>query len=237
MQYLKHLFENNRKWVNETTAAEPSFFEDLAHQQTPEYLWIGCADSRVPANQIVGLSPGELFVHRNVANLVVHTDLNCLSVLQYAIDVLKVKHVIVCGHYRCGGVIAALEGQRLGLIDTWLQHIVDVKQKYLDLLERRSSEGKASDLLCELNVLEQVGNLCQTSIVRDAWHRGQELCIHGWIYDVRDGLLRDLGLTVTSRDEIELAARNAVARSYAQAGLRSSTPDDRTSRTESSDSR
>ena len=210
MQYLKHLFENNRRWVRQTTSEDPSFFQSLSLQQSPEYLWIGCADSRVPANQIVGLSPGELFVHRNVANLVVHTDLNCLSVLQYAVDVLKVRHVIVCGHYRCGGVLAALQGQRLGLIDTWLQHIVDVKQKYADLLDAQKTSDERSDLLCELNVLEQVGNLCQTSIVREAWNRGQPLCVHGWIYDVRDGLLRDLNFTVTGENEVEAAARRAV---------------------------
>lgn len=210
MKRLKHLFENNRAWVEATRAGNPSFFEDLSHQQTPEYLWIGCADSRVPANQIVGLLPGELFVHRNVANLVVHTDLNCLSVLQYAVDVLKVKHVIVCGHYRCGGVVAALEGQRLGLIDAWLQHIVDVQQKHMDLLENRQTTEERSDLLCELNVLEQVGNLCQTSIVHDAWKRGQDLCIHGWIYDVKDGMLRDLGFTVTDESEVETVAHKAL---------------------------
>jgi carbonic anhydrase len=212
MQYLKQLFENNRRWVEDTTSGNPSFFEDLAGQQSPKYLWIGCADSRVPANQIVGLSPGELFVHRNVANLVVHTDLNCLSVLQYAVDVLKVEHIIVCGHYQCGGVLAALHGQRFGLIDTWLQHIVDVKQKYVDLLDAKPIGDQRADLLCELNVLEQVGNVCQTSIVRDAWSREQPLCVHGWIYDVKDGLLRDLGFTVTGEEDVESAALLAIER-------------------------
>jgi carbonic anhydrase len=211
MQYLRHLFENNRSWVEGIRETDPRFFEQLAHQQSPEYLWIGCADSRVPANEIVGLLPGELFVHRNVANLVVHTDLNCLSVLQYAVDVLKIKDIIVCGHYRCGGVEAALQGQRLGLIDTWLQHIVDVKQKYVDLLSTSPSSAARSDLLCELNVIDQVGNLCQTSIVVDAWRRGQELKIHGWIYDVKDGLLRDLGFTVANEEEVEPASQKALA--------------------------
>lgn len=209
MQYLKHLFENNRSWVEATRSEDPEFFRNLSDQQSPEYLWIGCADSRVPANQIVGLLPGELFVHRNVANLVVHTDLNCLSVLQYAVDVLKVKHIIVCGHYRCGGVQAALLGQRFGLIDTWLQHIVDVKQKHPHLLEQAAGDRK-SDLLCELNVLEQVGNLCQTSIVLDAWKREQELKIHGWIYDIKDGLLQDLGFTVHAPDDVEAASVTAL---------------------------
>jgi len=212
MQYLKHLFDNNRSWVEKTLGRDPEFFENLTHQQTPQYLWIGCSDSRVPANEIVGLRPGELFVHRNVANLVVHTDLNCLSVLQYAVDVLAVKHVIVCGHYRCGGVLAALLGQRLGLIDTWLQHIADVRQKHASLLEREAGTDRRSNLLCELNVLEQVGNLCQTSIVLDAWRRGQELKVHGWVYDVGDGLLQDLRFTVGSEDEIESAARSALER-------------------------
>jgi len=212
MQYLKHLFDNNRSWVEKTRSRDPAFFENLTHQQTPQYLWIGCSDSRVPANEIVGLRPGELFVHRNVANLVVHTDLNCLSVLQYAVDVLAVKHVIVCGHYRCGGVLAALLGQRLGLIDTWLQHIVDVRQKHASVLEREVGTDQRSNLLCELNVVEQVGNLCQTSIVLDAWRRGQELKVHGWVYDVGDGLLQDLGFTVGGEGEIESAARRALER-------------------------
>jgi len=206
MQYLSHLFDNNRSWVEQTRKWEPTFFEDLAQQQSPQYLWIGCADSRVPANQIVGLMPGELFVHRNVANLVVPGDLNCLSVLQFAVEVLKVKHVIVCGHYRCGGVHAALNDQRLGLIDAWLRHIVDVRRKHDKLLDAETGMERRSDLLSELNVLEQVGNVCRTSIVLNAWRRNQDLKVHGWIYDVKDGLLRDLGFTVGGEQEVEHAA-------------------------------
>lgn len=212
MPELKHLLENNRRWVDRTLARDPAFFEKLSHQQSPEYLWIGCSDSRVPANEIVGLMPGELFVHRNVANLVVHTDMNCLSVLQYAVDVLKVKHIIVCGHYRCGGVVAALHGQRFGLIDTWLQHIVDVKQRHGELLSSLSGDDLRSNALCELNVIEQIGNLCQTSILVDAWGRGQNLILHGWIYDVKDGLLRDLGVTVSRPSDIESVLPQAISR-------------------------
>lgn len=210
MQYLKHLFDNNRSWVDKTLRRDPEFFENLTQQQTPQYLWIGCADSRVPANQIVGLMPGELFVHRNVANLVVPGDLNCLSVIQFAVEVLDVKHIIVCGHYRCGGVHAALNDQQLGLIDAWLRHIVDIKRKHAKLLDAETGMERRSDLLSKLNVLEQVGNVCRTSIVLDAWRRGQELKIHGWVYDVGDGLLQDLGFTVGGEDEIESAARSAL---------------------------
>ena len=205
---LKHLFENNRAWAEGISAEDPAFFDKLTHLQAPEYLWIGCSDSRVPANQITGLAPGEVFVHRNVANVVVHTDLNCLSVMQFAVDVLKVKHIIVCGHYGCGGVRAALTGERLGLIDNWLRHIQDVRDKHAALLASLDDDA-ASNRLCELNVIEQVANVCGTTIVRGAWQRGQALSVHGWIYHVSDGLLRDLGLCVES--EADLAGGYAAA--------------------------
>jgi carbonic anhydrase len=196
MRRLPELFENNRAWAAERTRGDPGFFERLAAQQEPDYLWIGCSDSRVPANQIVGLAPGELFVHRNVANVVVHTDLNCLSVLQFAVDVLAVKHVIVCGHYGCGGVLAALRDAKLGLIDNWLRHIQDVATKHRAELDALADEPKRLARLCELNVIEQVKNVGDSTVVRDAWRSGQELAVHGWIYDVRDGLLRDLDVTL-----------------------------------------
>jgi carbonic anhydrase len=186
--------ERNRAWAAAITADDPRFFAALAERQAPEYLWIGCSDSRVPANQIVGLPPGDVFVHRNVANLVVHTDLNCLSVLQYAVDVLGVEHVIVCGHYGCGGVKAALEGTRHGLIDNWLRHVTDVGDKHADELASLSEEQRL-DRLCELNIVEQVANVSQTTIVNDAWARGQALTVHGLVYDLHDGLLRDLGVS------------------------------------------
>jgi carbonic anhydrase len=196
MRKLPHLFENNRAWAAELTRGDPAYFERLAGLQTPEYLWIGCSDSRVPANQIVGLAPGELFVHRNVSNVVVHSDLNCLSVLQFAVDVLHVKHVIVCGHYGCGGVLAALRDEKLGLIDNWLRHIQDVAAKHRAELGALPGERERLARLCELNVTEQVRNVGDTTVVRDAWRRGQALAVHGWIYDVRDGLLRDLDVTL-----------------------------------------
>jgi carbonic anhydrase len=188
---LDHLFENNRRWAAEVTAAQPDFFQRLAAQQAPEYLWIGCSDSRVPANEIVGLLPGELFVHRNVANVVVHTDLNCLSVLQYAVDVLKVKHVIVCGHYGCGGVQSALDEAKLGLIDNWLRHVQDVARVHRRELEGLAGDGRV-DRLCELNVIDQARHVCETTVVQDARARGQTLQVHAWIYGLRDGRLRDL---------------------------------------------
>jgi carbonic anhydrase len=197
MRTLKHLFEQNQAWAERLRQQDPEFFRKLSQQQTPGYLWIGCSDSRVPANQIVGLLPGELFVHRNVANLVVHTDLNCLTVLQFAVDVLKVRHVIVCGHYGCSGVRAALRGERIGLSDNWLRHVQDVHQKHEHRLLKAKDEEAAANRLCELNVLEQVLNVCQTTIAREAWERGQELSVHAWIYSLHDGLLRDLNLTVT----------------------------------------
>ncbi len=195
MPKLELLFENNRVWAAEQTRGDPDFFTRLLGQQSPGYLWIGCSDSRVPANQIVGLAPGELFVHRNVANVVVHTDLNCLSVLQFAVDVLGVKHVIVCGHYGCGGIVAALRDEKLGLIDNWLRHIQDVGTKHHAQLDAIADESDRAARLCELNVIEQVSNVADTTVVRDAWRRGQQLSVHGWIYDLHDGLLRDLDVT------------------------------------------
>lgn len=211
MRRLKELFENNRRWAEQMRASNPEFFEKLAGQQAPEYLWIGCSDSRVPANQIVGLMPGEMFVHRNVANLVVHTDFNCLSVLQYAVEALRVKHVIVCGHYGCGGVRAALQSSGLGLIDNWLRHIRDVLQKHEEALTRIETEADRIDRLCELNVIEQVAHVCQTTIVQAAWQQGRELSVHGWIYGIQDGLLRDLNLCVTGQEEISSAYRIATS--------------------------
>jgi len=208
---LEHLFQNNRKWAASMEARDPGFFKKLASQQAPEYLWIGCADSRVPANEIVDLLPGELFVHRNIANVVVHTDLNCLSVLQFAIDVLKVKHVIVTGHYGCSGVHAAMVGRRVGLADNWLRHVQDVHGKHERYLGEVLSEKDRHDRLCELNVIEQVVNVCQTTIVQDAWERGQDLTVHGWVYGLRDGLLRDLGVTVSSQDELAAKLEPAYA--------------------------
>ena len=207
---LAHLFANNRDWAQAMTRADPQFFQRLAGQQAPQHLWIGCSDSRVPANQIVGLLPGEMFVQRNVANLVVHTDLNCLSTLQFAVDVLKVRHIIVCGHYGCGGVLAALRNERLGLVDNWLRHVEDIRVRHHAQLDRLASERARHDRLCELNVIEQVVNVGQTTVVRDAWRRGDPIALHGWIYDIRDGLLRDLAIQVS--DESELAVKAAQAR-------------------------
>ncbi len=211
MRTLKHLFQNNQEWADRIRQQHPDFFRDLSRQQSPAYLWIGCADSRVPANQIVGLLPGELFVHRNIANLVVHTDLNCLSVMQFAVDVLKVRHIIVCGHYGCGGVMAALRRDRLGLCDNWLRHIQDVYQKHEAHLSTLGDPAATGNRLCELNVIEQVLNVCQTTIVRDAWERGQELSVHGWIYALADGLLRDLKMTITGLQETVGVYQSAIA--------------------------
>ncbi len=211
MREIPELFANNRRWAAEITAREPYFFARLAAQQAPAYLWIGCADSRVPANEIVGLLPGELFVHRNVANVVVHTDLNCLSVLQYAIEVLRVRHVIVCGHYGCGGVQAALEGAKLGLIDNWLRHVQDVRGKYAAQIDALVSPAARADRLCELNVLEQARHVCATTVVEDAWARGQPLAIHGWIYRLDDGVIRDLGFSVIAQREVAPTMARAVA--------------------------
>ena len=208
MPKLSELFDNNRRWAADRARQNPDFFSRLTAQQAPEYLWIGCSDSRVPANEIVDLPPGELFVHRNVANVVVHTDLNCLSVLQYAVDALRVRHIIVCGHYGCGGVRAALEGTKLGLIDNWLRHVQDVRQKHALQIDRLGS-GDREDRLCELNVLEQAVHVCETTIVQDAWSRGQPLSVHAWIYRLDDGLLRDLGFDVDSSAEVDAAVRRA----------------------------
>ena len=201
MAKLSQLFDNNRRWAAERARVDPEFFSRLTSQQAPAYLWIGCSDSRVPANEIVDLPPGELFVHRNVANVVVHTDLNCLSVLQYAVDALRVRDVIVCGHYGCGGVRAALAGTKLGLIDNWLRHVQDVNQKHARELNGLAADPR-EDRLCELNVLEQAANVCKTTIVQDAWDRGQPLSIHAWIYRLDDGLLRDLQFDVDSNHEL-----------------------------------
>ena len=211
MRTLKHLFDTNRDWAESIRQQDPQFFRKLSEQQSPEYLWIGCSDSRVPANQIVGLLPGELFVHRNIANLVVHTDLNCLSVMQFAVDVLKVRHIIVCGHYGCSGVQAALRRDRIGLSDNWLRHIQDVREKHGEHLACKTSEADALARLSELNVIEQVANVCQTTIARDAWERGQALSIHGWIYGIDNGLLRDLNTTVSTAQEAGSIYRTAIA--------------------------
>ena len=211
MRKLRQLFDNNRAWADRIRAQDPEFFQKLSRQQSPAYLWIGCSDSRVPANEIVGLLPGELFVHRNVANLVVHTDLNCLSVMQFAIDILKVRHVIVCGHYGCSGVGAALRRDRIGLSDNWLRHVQDVRQKHQESVGAAGSEAAAGDRLCELNVIEQVANVCQTTIAGDAWERGQPLSVHGWVYGLKDGLLRDLNTTVAAADRASAAYRTALA--------------------------
>jgi carbonic anhydrase len=210
MRTLRHLFDNNRAWADQILQRDPDFFRKLSRQQFPNYLWIGCADSRVPANEIVGLPPGELFVHRNLANLVVHTDLNCLSVIQFAVDVLKVGHIIVCGHYGCGGVLAALRRDRLGLIDNWLRHIQDVYQKHEIQLNLSGDTSAIGRRLCELNVIEQVLNVCQTTIVQDAWQRRQELAVHGWIYAIDNGLLRDMNTTITNTQETAGVYQSAI---------------------------
>ena len=203
MSELKSLFENNRRWAERKLAADPAYFKHLAALQAPDYLWIGCSDSRVPANQILGLLPGEIFVHRNVGNLVVNTDMNCLSVLQFAVEVLGVKHIIACGHYGCGGVRAACENKQLGLIDNWLRHIRDVYCRHQRELDPLGDMVARSDRLCELNVVAQVKNVCHTTIVQNAWARGEKLAVHGLIYNLRDGLLRDLALQITSTDQID----------------------------------
>ena len=203
MRVLSQLFANNRAWAAAMIRGDPDFFERLSHQQAPRYLWIGCSDSRVPANQIVGLLPGEMFVHRNVANVVVHTDLNCLSAIQFAVEVLRVEHIIICGHYGCGGVLAALRDDKLGLIDNWLRHVQDVRRKYQAQIDALETEAQRHSCLCELNVIEQVVNVSQTTVVRDAWSRRQALTIHGWIYALRDGLLQDLDMCVTGEAELQ----------------------------------
>ena len=210
MRYLQQLFENNRRWAGRMLARDPAFFTRLLSQQSPRYRWIGCSDSRVPANEIVDLAPGELFVHRNVANVVAHGDLNCLAVVQFAVDVLKVEHVIVCGHYGCGGVAAAFRDQRVGLADNWLCHVRDVHAKHGPSVERAGDDPARIDRLCELNVIEQVANVCQSTVVRDAWSRGQALAVHGWIYDLKDGIIRDLGATVAGAEEAQATCAAAV---------------------------
>ena len=217
MKYLPELFAANARWAEEMTAADPGFFAGLAGIQTPSYLWIGCSDSRVPANQITGLKPGEVFVHRNVANVVVHTDLNCLSVLQFAVDVLGIRHVIVCGHYGCGGIKAALDGRSLGLIDNWLRHIQDVGERHAGILAALPDGDARQRCLCELNVIEQARNVARTTLVGDAWRRGQSLVLHGWIYDLADGALRDLEISMTgeaSPDAIAAAALEGLRGRY-----------------------
>ncbi|GMV64241.1 MAG: carbonate dehydratase [Candidatus Omnitrophica bacterium] len=202
MKILQQLFENNRQWASEMTAGDPDFFQKLVQQQQPKYLWIGCSDSRVPANQVVGLLPGEMFVHRNVANVVVPSDLNCLSTIQYAVDALRVEHIIVCGHYGCGGVLAALRGDKLGLVDNWLCHVQDVYSMHQSYMEDLAEESDRHDLLCQLNVIEQVVNVSRTTVVRNAWERGQALSVHGWMYCISDGLLDDLQMCVREESEI-----------------------------------
>ena len=203
MKKLRHLLENNKKWSEGLRQSRPTFFSDLAKQQSPEYVWIGCSDSRVSASNIVGLLPGEVFVHRNIANLVIHTDMNCLSVLQFAVEVLQVKHIIVCGHYGCGGVKAALEDKRHGLIDNWLRHIQDTANLYDKILDQIEDPEKKLDRLCELNVFEQVLNVGETTIVQDAWKRGQDLRVHGWIYDLSDGVITDLDIHLENKFELK----------------------------------
>jgi carbonic anhydrase len=211
MNQLKLLKQNNKTWAARVTAEDPDFFNRLAEKQSPEYLWIGCSDSRVPANEVVDLLPGELFVHRNVANMVIHTDLNCLTVVQYAVEVLKVKHIIVCGHYGCGGVHAALQNNsRKGLIDNWLCHIKDVYWKHETLFDGIKDEKIRCDLMCELNVIEQTANICRTTVLGDAWEHNQEITVHGWIYDIHDGLIRDLNINVGRTDNLQEVYQQAL---------------------------
>jgi carbonic anhydrase len=211
MKDLKRLLDQNRAWAEGIKASDPEFFQSLAKQQTPRFLWIGCSDSRVPANQLIGMMPGEMFVHRNVANVVDHTDFNCLSVVQYAVDVLKVEHIIVCGHHSCGGVKAAMNNLQLGLIDNWLRHVQDVLHEHEELLANISDEDERLDRLCELNVIEQVLNVGRTTIVQSAWQRGQELAVHGWIYGLEDGLLRDLRISIDNAEGLAAAYRGAIS--------------------------
>jgi carbonic anhydrase len=211
MGSLSHLLENNKRWAADRIAQQNDFFKRLANIQSPKYLWIGCSDSRVPANEIVALDPGELFVHRNVANVVVHSDLNCLSVIQYAVEVLRVEHIIVVGHYGCGGVRAAMQNKRLGLIDNWLRHIQDVNNKYRDIIEAAGSTDKQVDRLCELNVIEQTLNVAETTIIQDAWAKGQSLQVHGWVYGLQDGIIRDLKISMDSADDMRGIYSRAVS--------------------------
>jgi len=210
MRHLPELFANNRTWARNRAEADPDYFHELAREQNPGFLWIGCADSRVPANEIVGLPPGELFVHRNVANVVVHTDLNCLSVLEFAVQVLHVPHIIVCGHYGCGGVAAAWRRRPVGLLDNWLRHVEDVASHHEEELAALGDEQRIIHRLCELNALKQAHNVCRTSVVQDAWRRGQSLTVHGWIYSMEDGLLQDLGFSVAGPGEVDASFREAI---------------------------
>ena len=205
MRVLKNFFENNRNWAQKVKKSDPDFFLNLSKQQNPEYLWIGCSDSRVPANEIVDMLPGEIFVHRNIANLVIHTDLNCLSVIQYAVQVLKVKHIIVCGHYGCGGIQAAMDDEEHGLIDNWLRNVKNLHQRHQEKFNDLTDKKDKVDLLCELNVVDQVTNICHTTIVQNAWKSGQQLAVHGWIYSIEDGILKDLNVCVTNLEEISQA--------------------------------
>jgi carbonic anhydrase len=216
MKVLKQLFENNRRWADRQTQSDPDFFNRLLQQQSPEYLWIGCSDSRVPANEIVGLLPGELFVHRNVANLVVKNDLNCLSVIQFAVEVLKVKHIIVCGHYGCGGVKTVIQNTKLGLADTWLNNIKIVKEKYDVNLFKVDDDTARFNKLCELNVIEQVFNVSETEIIRKAWQRKQQLTVHGWIYDIKDGLLQDLDVCISNSGNTEDVRKTALSKIFTE---------------------
>ena len=209
---LEDLLKNNREWAEQVRRDDPTFFKRLSAQQSPKYLWIGCSDSRVPANQIMGLAPGEVFVHRNIANVVVHADLNCLSVIQFAVDLLKVEHILVTGHYGCSGVHASMTGTRVGLADNWLRHVGDVANKHAALLDEVELDALRHARLCELNVIEQVVNVCQTTIVQDAWARGQDLTVHGWCYSLLDGRVNDLGLGVSSSDELQSSYDDAIAR-------------------------
>ena len=211
MTDLADLLRNNRDWAEQVRREDPQFFERLSRQQAPKYLWIGCSDSRVPANQIMGLAPGEVFVHRNIANVMVHTDLNCMSVIQFAVDVLRIEHILVVGHYGCGGVHAALTGTRVGLADNWIRHVGDVAQKHASLLESLAPELR-DDRLCELNAIEQAENVCLTTVVRDAWARGQEVSVHGWVYSLLDGRVRELGMDVGSADQLRPAYERALSR-------------------------
>ena len=208
---LQHLFDNNRIWAARMELQRPGFFRQLAQQQTPKYLWIGCSDSRVPANEITGLDPGEVFVHRNVANVVVHSDLNALSVIQFAVDHLKVEHIMVVGHYGCGGVLAALRGTRVGLADNWLRHVHDVKLRHRRRIEHLTL-AEQEDVLCEMNVIEQVGNVALSNVMQDAWRRGQKVCVHGWCYGLKDGLVKDLGVSMQGAHEVVDVFRNALKR-------------------------
>jgi carbonic anhydrase len=212
MEPLKELLERNKAWAAKVRKEDPEFFRNLSTQQAPKYLWIGCSDSRVPANQITGLAPGEVFVHRNIANVVVHTDLNCLSTIQFAVDLLKVEHILVVGHYGCSGVHASLTGTRVGLADNWLRHVGDVASKHAARLDEVELPSLKHARLCELNVIEQVTNVCQTTIVDDAWTRGQSLSVHGWVYSLLDGVVRQLGMDVAARDELPVAYATALTR-------------------------